>query len=198
MKNDATRELYEIVKTHVEERRDTGKREVDAMQVLLDEGDGVRDIVQVSLYKSMAYLCSIIFVLLFQFILGVLFAGIINTGIMSSWMVLYLHMHPEWKAKATAEVHEFMHKYTESSQDGHSDLVSRLSHIPPEIWDEEMPVLDACLRETIRMVFSGAAIRRVMSDGVVIDGVHLEKGSFVAYQAKRAHFNEDVWEEPEK
>lgn len=47
LKNDATRELYEIVKGIVDERKKTGRKEVDTMQVLLDEGDGVNDIVQV-------------------------------------------------------------------------------------------------------------------------------------------------------
>ena len=50
MKNDATRELYEIVKGFVDDRKKTGRKEVDTMQILMDEGDGVNDIVQVSLY----------------------------------------------------------------------------------------------------------------------------------------------------
>lgn len=47
LKIDATKELYNIVKGHVEDRQKTGRRETDAMQVLLDEGDGVNDIVDV-------------------------------------------------------------------------------------------------------------------------------------------------------
>jgi hypothetical protein len=46
-KNDATAELYTILKTHIDDRKETGRAEMDAMQVLLDMGDGVNDIVQV-------------------------------------------------------------------------------------------------------------------------------------------------------
>ena len=47
LRDSSTRELYEIVKTIVDDRKQTGKRGEDAMQVLLDEGDGLNDIVQV-------------------------------------------------------------------------------------------------------------------------------------------------------
>ena len=46
-KNDATVELYMILKKHIDDRKETGRTETDAMQVLLDMGDGVNDIVQV-------------------------------------------------------------------------------------------------------------------------------------------------------
>lgn len=47
LRNDATRELYELVKGFVDDRKKTGRREVDTMQILMDEGDGANDIVQV-------------------------------------------------------------------------------------------------------------------------------------------------------
>ena len=40
LRDSSTRELYEIVKTIVDDRKQTGRRGEDAMQVLLDEGDG--------------------------------------------------------------------------------------------------------------------------------------------------------------
>jgi sterol 14-demethylase len=131
-----------------------------------------------------------------QFILSTLFAGIINTGIMSSWMLLYLHMAPEWKAKAIAEVHSFIAQYASNST-GTTSLIDQLSQIPPQIWDDSMPVLDLCLRETIRLVFSGTTLRRVLNeDGVVVDGVKMEKGSFLAYPVTDVHLNERVFSEP--
>ena len=44
----STLELYQLVKAIVDDRRTTGRRDIDAMQVLIDEGDKVDDIVQVS------------------------------------------------------------------------------------------------------------------------------------------------------
>ena len=131
-----------------------------------------------------------------QFILSTLFAGIINTGIMSSWMLLYLHMSPIWKVKAIAEVQSFIAQYASNASSA-SDLVSQLSQIPPQIWDDSMPILDLCLRETIRMVFSGTMLRRAMNDeGVVVDGVKVEKGSFAAYHVTETHFDERIYSEP--
>ena len=40
-------DLYLLVKGIIDDRAKTGRREKDAMQVLIDEGDGVNDIVQV-------------------------------------------------------------------------------------------------------------------------------------------------------
>ena len=40
-------DLYLLVKDIIDDRAKTGRREKDAMQVLIDEGDGVNDIVQV-------------------------------------------------------------------------------------------------------------------------------------------------------
>ena len=116
---------------------------------------------------------------------------------MSSWILLYLHITPEWKARAIAEVKSFIAQY--ASQASSSDLPTLLSAIPPEVWDDSMPILDLCLRETIRMILSGTAIRRVLNDeGVDVAGVKVEKGGFVAYSVTEAHFNDKVFNEPEK
>ena len=132
-----------------------------------------------------------------QFILGTLFAGIINTGIMSSWILLYLHITPEWKARAISEVRSFISQY--ASKTSATDLPSLLSAIPPEVWDDGMPTLDLCLRETIRTVLSATAIRRVLDDdGVTVGGVKVKKGGFVAYSFLETHFNEKIYTEPEK
>ena len=47
LKLDSTMDLYLLVKDIIDDRAKTGRREKDAMQVLIDEGDGVNDIVQV-------------------------------------------------------------------------------------------------------------------------------------------------------
>lgn len=46
-KANATKEIYGILKSIVDERERTGRTEVDALQVLIDEGDGDNDIVMV-------------------------------------------------------------------------------------------------------------------------------------------------------
>lgn len=105
-------------------------------------------------------------------------------------------MAPEWKAKATQEVQSFIAQYTSNSS---GNLIEKLAQIPPQVWDDSMPVLDLCLRETIRVVASGTMLRRVMNDeGVTVDGVKAEKGTFLAYHTSEAHFSEAVFSEPER
>lgn len=47
LKKESTMELYQLVKSIIDDRKKTGRRGEDAMQVLIDEGDNVNDIVQV-------------------------------------------------------------------------------------------------------------------------------------------------------
>lgn len=125
----------------------------------------------------------------------VLFAGITTTGIIASWILLFLHASPDWKGKAIAEVQSFITKYTPTSSPS-SDLGSLLARIPPEVWDEEMPVLDLCLRETIRMVMSGSALRRVMTNTLAVDGVPVGRGAFLTYLMSDAHFDPEIYINP--
>ena len=115
---------------------------------------------------------------------------------MASWILLFLHITPEWKSRAIAEVRSFISRY--ASKTSATDLPSLLSAIPPEVWDEGMPTLDVCLRETIRMVFGLSALRRMLSDGVTIDGIKVERGSFVVYSTRETHHNENIYTDPEK
>ena len=114
---------------------------------------------------------------------------------MSSWIILYLHANPTWKAKATAEVRSFIAKHGEEKPE---NLFEQLSKVPPEIWEDEMPILDVCLRETIRMTLSGASLRRVMPKATtpIINGHQLQPGSFVAYPIADAHLNPDIYSNP--
>lgn len=116
---------------------------------------------------------------------------------MSSWILLYLHVTPEWKKRAIDEVKSFIAQYADKADA--EDLPSLLSAIPPEVWDESMPVLDLCLRETIRTVLSVISLRRVLNDdGVKINGVKVDKGGFVAYSFAETHFNENIYNDPER
>ncbi|KAF2859726.1 hypothetical protein K470DRAFT_218461, partial [Piedraia hortae CBS 480.64] len=62
--------LYRTFGRVVNERRKTGTRYDDALQYLLDQGDGIKDII--------------------GFVLAALFAGQLNSGINAAWMLLYL------------------------------------------------------------------------------------------------------------
>lgn len=175
----ATQDLFMLFKQHVDDRKATGRVEEDPMQSLIDAGDGANDIV--------------------VFVMGALFAGIINTGIMSSWLVLYFAENAEWKEKALNEIRSFVTQYS-SKEEGQS-LAQQLSQIPPQVWEDEMPVLDQCLRETIRRSITGTTLRRVMQDGdedpsLVIEGKKLKKGQFLAYHIGGTHHDPEIYSNP--
>lgn len=107
---------------------------------------------------------------------------------MSSWLVLYFAENAEWKEKALNEIRSFVTQYS-SKEEGQS-LAQQLSQIPPQVWEDEMPVLDQCLRETIRRSITGTTLRRVMQDGdedpsLVIEGKKLKKGSISCLPHRR-------------
>lgn len=49
-------------------------------------------------------------------------------------------------------------------------LAERLEHVPLEVWEGEMPVFDAIIKETIRVVFAILALRRNINDTITVDG----------------------------
>ncbi|KAH8102335.1 cytochrome P450 [Phellopilus nigrolimitatus] len=177
-KQQATADLYLLLKGAIDKRKEEGRREDDSVQVLLDEGDGVNDII--------------------QFVMGALFAGIINTGIMSSWLLLFLAVNPEWKTKVLAELREFVSKYTDST----GSMSSQLAQLPPQVWEEEMAVIDLCLRETIRFVMSGSLLRRVLpaQDGedMSFEGHKASPGTFLAYSVNSIHHDPEIYPDPLK
>lgn len=79
--------------------------------------------------------------LAFQFVLGTLFAGIINSGLMSAWIFIFLDQEPQWKHKVVAELKSLLDKYAPVSR-GYTSAAERFSDIPPEAWEGEMPVLE--------------------------------------------------------
>lgn len=91
-------------------------------------------------------------------------------------------MHPEWMAKVRAEVAQLGAKY--SKNDG-APLVDQLHFVPLEAWESELPTLDLCARETVRLHVQLPAIRRNVSaddirigDEVIPAGALVVSGSF--------------------
>lgn len=115
---------------------------------------------------------------------------------MASWIPYFLAVSPTWKLKAITEVKRILSKY--SPAEDSSSLLSRLSTIPPEAWEEEMPILDLCLRETIRIIFSSVLLRRNVgtSPGVHVQGKQVDCGGFLVYLPTEAHHNPDIFPEP--
>lgn len=163
----------EIIKARTAEDR----REDDALQVLLDLGDSTADVI--------------------NFIMGTLFAGIVNSGLMSAWIFIFLDQEPEWRDKVVDELRTLLNKYAPSSEK-YASMGERFSRIPPEAWENEMPILEDCLRETIRLIVSGAMLRRVTQGDLEVSGRKIPNGTFLTYLAGETHSDPNIYPNPTK
>jgi sterol 14-demethylase len=117
---------------------------------------------------------------------------------------MYLGVHHEWKIKVSEEIRSFIAKYASPSDGADTKLstttvASRLSCVPPSVWEDEMPITELCLRETIRLVQSSVFLRRNVSDkDIVIDERRIEPGTFVVYPSADANHNPAIYPDPER
>ncbi|KDR74057.1 hypothetical protein GALMADRAFT_141795 [Galerina marginata CBS 339.88] len=173
-KDAATKELFTTLYGYVEKRRAADVPTSDAIDILITQGLSSENIV--------------------QFILTFIFAGVINTGINSCWALVFLASYPQWKAKVKAEVAMFIEQHTSSLSS--EPLYKRLATIPVPAWEDELPVLDSVLRETIRLILTATALRRNVSQELTISDGLINKGDFVAYSIADAHLNPEIYTQP--
>jgi cytochrome P450 len=107
---------------------------------------------------------------------------------------VHLAANPSWKTKVANEVKELIAKYTDASVG--DKLHQRLGSVPVSAWEDEMPVLDAVIRETLRMTMSGAALRRNIEEDLHVDGKKVDRGAFMAYPLGSVHMDPEVSADP--
>ncbi|KAF8814788.1 cytochrome P450 [Phlegmacium glaucopus] len=183
----ATREIYNIVIKAIKDREDSGISRGDTLQMLLDTGDEQLVVV--------------------GFIMGLLIAGARATGTTASWLITYLGGHPEWRAKAAAEVESLLAynpaspilgSGSSSSPVSLSSLSARLSTIPLETWENETPILDSIIRETTRVAQPHTAMRRNLGPELYINNKLIPTGAYVIYPFSDVHLDPEVYPDPWK
>lgn len=153
---------------------------------------------------------------MFQFVLGALFAGQLNSGINAGWMFVYLATNRYWYDQVRAEVDGVVEKHRKSPDQSRLDVLSSLTI---ENWESDFPLIDLCLRECIRFQLVGTAFRKNISGKDVPIGkagevvprdafavsfsLHLYLRVHVAhvlqiYLLDDVHFNPEVYTEPNK
>ncbi|RFU80822.1 cytochrome p450 6a1 [Trichoderma arundinaceum] len=160
----------------IKERRRTGRRKEDTMQILMDKGES-------DLLSS-------------AFIIGALFAGLINTGVQSAWILSYLAYNSEWYAKIQGEVDAAVAKHRTSDDQTPVDVLQSLTL---EDWEAEFPFLDLGVRESIRLNLMGASIRQNTSGKDIVlgdTGVVVPKDAFAVYHVADIHLNDSVYTDP--
>jgi cytochrome P450 len=169
--------LYMILEKIVKQRATSGEKQDDALQHMLDQGERTFKIV--------------------EYILGALTAGIVNSGVNAAWVLCYLATSPEWRTKTYDEVRSLAAKY---AGDTSAPLLSQLSHVPLEAWENELPLIDLCLRDSIRLNLVGTQFRRNLSNRAIPTGKGNEvipPGAFVTYAVADVHQDPAVYPNPE-
>ena len=110
-------------------------------------------------------------------------------------MFIDLAIHPEWREKCKNEIQDLFSRYLGDSS---ASLHEKLGAIPVSAWEDELPILEACTRESQRIAISGVALRRNLREEIKIGGRVVEQGDFLAYSFGDVHLNSEYYSEPYK
>ncbi|KAF8221627.1 cytochrome P450 [Tricholoma matsutake] len=173
-KQIATISLYLTLRGYVEKRKLSDAPSSDAIDILLARGLDTKETITQ--------------------ILVAIFAGVINSAVNLSWLLLFLSSNKEWKDKVAAEVQAIIEQHTDTTST--DPLHKRLATVPISVWEEEMPMLELALRETLRLTVNSAALRRNLAEDLNVCDKKLPLGSFVTYSFSDAHLNPEIYTNP--
>ncbi|KAJ7459953.1 cytochrome P450 [Mycena latifolia] len=170
------KKFYNFMIVAIDERRKEGRNDNDPMQYLIDAGLSSMEIT--------------------QFTLAALFAGIANTGIVAAYILCDLATHPEYLAQVREELDGFVSSF---NTDESLPLSTRVQSIAYEDWiaTGNLPILDRCLTETLRLRIA-TPLHRLNDSGkdIEIGGILMPEGTIMTFHSSFMHHNEDIYTEP--
>ncbi|KAG8627748.1 hypothetical protein KVT40_003621 [Elsinoe batatas] len=167
-------QIYMIFDKLIKDRRRTNRREDDPLQYLMDLGDDTLHII--------------------TFVMGALFAGQLNSGINAAWILTFLAANPDWKDACRSEVLRVADKYAPSST---LPLADHLALVPLEGWENDFPLADACLRESIRLNSIATAFRKNETPSPIPVGDEvIPPGWFAVYHIGDVHLDPHLYPDP--
>ena len=111
-------------------------------------------------------------------------------------MLIDLAIHPEWRERCKKEIQGSLSGHLGDSS---SEILSeKLGAIPLSVWEDGLPILEACIRESHRISGTGTAIRRNLREDVKIGEQVVKRGDFVVYSMGEVHLNPEYYPEPDK
>lgn len=108
----------------------------------------------------------------------------------------YLATSREWLAKANDEVRSNAARYAKNPN---TPLLQQLDNVPIEAWEAEFPVIDMCLRDSLRLNLLGRAFRRNISGKSIHTGNGDEvipPDAFVTYAPGDIHHDLEIYLDP--
>ena len=77
-------------------------------------------------------------------------------------------------------------------------LHEKLAAVPVSTWEDELHILDACTRESQRIIAGGITLRRNVQKEMKIGKQVVERGNFLIYPMADVHLNPEYYPEPYK
>ncbi|KAN0062211.1 hypothetical protein ACQY0O_005392 [Thecaphora frezii] len=142
-----------------------------------------------------------------DFVLGSLVGGVANPGALCSYTLLFLAAEPALMARVRDEIREALSLPSAHHDEMEADGWKRSLHaIPLETWDDRLPLLDRCIKETSRLLISDLIVRRYRPEAgeaaaaapLRFGGKTLVDGEFAAFWLSSLHFNPEIYPEPER
>jgi cytochrome P450 len=95
-----------------------------------------------------------------------------------------------------SEIADFLTKHA-SSPTGSESWADQLGEIPITAWESELPSLEKCILETVRLTgVDGALARRNMGEDLVVDKQTIRHGDFVLLLTGNVHLDPRLYPEP--
>ena len=121
----------------------------------------------------------------------------INLSKQVCWSFIDLSTHLEWREKCKKEIRDLLLRHLGDSSSP-ATLREKLGAVPISAWEDELPILEACIRESQRIVFSGIALRRNLHEEIKIGKQVVKRGDFLVYFLSEVHLNPEYYPEPYK
>ena len=126
--------------------------------------------------------------------------------ISASWLLTYLGCYPKWRDEARAEVeklitlhhHHSLETITIARDSPRSSSSTALSSIPLSAWENETPVLDMLIHETLRIAQPHVAMRRNLGPEMYVDDKIIPTGTLLVYPFANVHLDPALYPDPWK
>ncbi|TIC90210.1 Obtusifoliol 14-alpha demethylase [Colletotrichum higginsianum] len=168
--------MYMLLEGFIKQRKERGVGNDDALQFLIDNGDSTAEMV--------------------AFMVGALFAGLINSGINAAYLLCFLAADERWYAAMRDEVDGAIARRRRSEAQTPEEILAGMSM---DEWEAEFPLIDVGLKETIRLTITGCGFRYNASGRDVAIGASGEvvpADAYAVYHFDTTHMSPDFFPDP--